>query len=185
MLHLTNVKLDLISDTAMYEMIDSGIRGGVAMISTRFARANKPGSADYDPNLPESSIIGLDANNLYGCAMSQHLPDGQFSWVDVAELERIDWKNQSDNQEWGYFPRIDLHYPAELHDLHNDYPLAPERIYVQQEWLSDKQIDLHAQYHMPRTDFNAKLIPNLMDKKEYVCDYRLLKLYLNKGLVQG
>ena len=82
MLKLTGVDLDLISDPAMFRMVDSGIRGGVSMIFTRFSRANNEQTGGgYDPNKPKSWIKGLDANNLYGWAMSQCLPIGEFSWV--------------------------------------------------------------------------------------------------------
>jgi len=66
MLRTTKVQLELISDAKMFEMIDSGIRGGVAMISTRLARANNKAMGDdlFNPNEPESYIKGYDANNL-------------------------------------------------------------------------------------------------------------------------
>ena len=57
--------------------------------------------------------------------MSQPLPDGQFSWVPVAELEAIRWEDQRDEQEFGYIVEVDFNYPAELHVLDNDLPLAP------------------------------------------------------------
>ena len=71
MLRKTWGKLELISDPAMFEMIDGGIRGGVAMITTRYSRANNEGMGElYDATKPASTIKGLDANNLYGWAMS-------------------------------------------------------------------------------------------------------------------
>ena len=115
--------------------------------------------------------------------MSQPLTDGQFSWVPVAELEAIRWEEQRDGQEFGYIVEVDFDYPAELHVLDNDLPCAPERVYVQNEWFSEKQVFLRAQYNLPRTDFNAKLIPNLMNKKKYVVDFRLLKFYIQHGLI--
>ncbi|GFV82455.1 uncharacterized protein TNCV_3982471 [Trichonephila clavipes] len=68
-------------------------------------------------------IQGIDANNLYGCAMSQHLPT-HFSWTD----EDVNFMNVPDDSEIGYIFEVDLEYPDELHDLHNCYPLAPEKI---------------------------------------------------------
>ncbi len=71
------------------------------MITTRYARANNEGMGElYDPTKPTSTIKGLDANNLYGWAMSQPLPDGQFSWVPVGELEAIKWEEQSRARVW-------------------------------------------------------------------------------------
>ena len=154
------------------------------MITSRYARANNEGMGElFDPTKPTSTIKGLDANNLYGWAMSQPLPDGQFYWVPLAELEAIKWEEQKDEQEVGYILQVDLDYPAELHALHNDLALAPERVYVQNEWFSEKQVFLRAQYNLPRTDFNAKLIPNLMNKKKYTVDYRLLKFYIQHGMI--
>ena len=100
MLKKTGISLQLISDPAMFSMIDSGIRGGVAMISTRYAHANNEQMGElYDPDQPRSFIKGLDANNLYGWAMSQALPYGEFQWVPEAELGTIKWEEQTDDQE--------------------------------------------------------------------------------------
>ena len=63
----TGVELELISDPALLEMINEGIRGGVVMISMRYAKANNPGVAELaDPSKPEATIKQLDANNFYG-----------------------------------------------------------------------------------------------------------------------
>ncbi len=183
MLKITGVSIELISDPAMFRMIDSGIRGGVCMISTRFAHANNEEIGDqYERSKAKSWIKGLDANNLYGWAMSQPLPLCDFSWVPEEELKKIKWLEQTENQDFGYIVKVDLRYPPELHEAHSDYPLAPERISVKEEWLSDKQLNIKAQYNLPRSDYTSKLIPNLMDKKEYVVDYRNLKFYLKHGL---
>ena len=93
MLKMTGRELDLISDPELFNVIDAGIRGGVSMISKRFARANNPllGSAHYDPSQPTAYIIYLDANNLYGWAMSQPLPINEFRFLDPAEGQQIDW----------------------------------------------------------------------------------------------
>ena len=82
MLKITGISLELISDPAMFHMIDSGIRGGVCMITTRYAHANNALMGDsYDPKKANSWVKGLDANNLYGWAMSQPLPIDEFKWV--------------------------------------------------------------------------------------------------------
>ena len=122
MLKKCAVTLDLISDTAMYLMIEGGMRGGVCMISRRYAKANNPGLGPlYDPNLPTSYIAYLDANNLYGWAMSQFLPMGDFKWVDAATFH-LNWRYLNGDSPIGYFVECDLEYPPELHELHNDYP---------------------------------------------------------------
>ena len=176
MLKITGVKLELMSDPAMFQMVDSGIRGGVAMISTRYAHANNEAMGNaYDNTKPKSWIKGLDANNLYGHAMSQKLPIGKYTWVPPEELANIKWEEMDDEQDYGYIVKCDLEYPKELHGAHNDFPLAPERISVKEEWLSEKQLNIKAQYNLPRSDCTAKLIPNLLNKKAYVVDFRCLK----------
>ena len=182
MLKLTECKLELISDPEMFSCIDPGIRGGVSMITTRFARANNPYMSTFDPALPTSYIIYLDANNLYGWAMSMPMPNGGFTWLLEVDYKNIDWLAQTEEQDMGYFIECDLDYPPELHELHNDYPLAPERVDVKVEMLSGNQVDLMAHYRMPRSSKDIKLIPNLLPKKKYLCHYLNLKFYLEHGM---
>ena len=180
---ITRVNYELLSDTAMHYMVDEGIRGGVAMITTRFARANNPLVPGFDQTKPTSWIKGLDANNLYGWAMSQYLPLSDFEWLEPAEILKIDWLAQKDEQEFGYILCADLVYPQVLHDKHNDYPMAPERMQIQPTMISETQVKLRAQYKMPRNSAYTKLVPNLLNKREYVLHYRLYKYYLEHGLV--
>jgi len=184
MLKMTGRELELISDPELFATIDAGIRGGVSMISKRYARANNPllGATRYNPNEPTSYIIYLDANNLYGWAMSQPLPFAEFRFVDAAEWSTIDWLQQREEQPVGYFVECDLDYPAVLHDLHNDYPLACERLCVSTEMLSENQIRLRRNYNMPRTNGYSKLVPSFLPKKKYLAHYLLLKFYLEHGL---
>ena len=152
------------------------------MISKRYAHANNPLVEGYDSTKPRSYIKGLDANNLYGWAMSQPLPLSNFDWVDQEELQKIDWLAQTAEQPTGYFVKVDLEYPSELHVLHNDYPLAPERLQVRSEWLSQKLVDIKAKYNIARGESSNKLIPNLMNKSGYVFHYLNLKFYLEHGM---
>ena len=153
-LKITDVELELLSDIDMLLMIEKGIRGGVPMISNRHAKANnKYMGESFNEKEPSKYIMYLDANNLYGWAMSKPLPTHGFEWMKVDELET--WEKLSCILE------VDLEYPKNLHDLHNDYPLAPEQIVVNKV---------------------SKLIPNLGDKKKYVLHYENLKQYLKLGL---
>ena len=152
-LKMTNVELELLTDIDMLLMIEKGIRGGVSMISNRHGKANNKymGESFIDAMI-STYIMYLDANNLYGWAMSKPLPTHGFKWMKVDELET-----------WELYPcilEVDLEYPKNLHDLHNDYPLAPEQIMVNK---------------------TSKLIPNLGDKKKYVLHYENLKQYLKLG----
>ena len=121
-LKITKVRLELLTDYEMLMMVEKGIRGGVSMISTRYGKANNPYMKDYDPDQPTKYISYLDANNLYGWAMSKPLPTDMFEWMNEEEMK--DWESMPCILE------VDLEYPEKLHDLHNDYPLAPERVTV-------------------------------------------------------
>ena len=88
----TDVVLDLITDPAMYLMIESGMRGVVCIISKRHAQANNPMVGNKDPEQPLRNIVDWDANNMYGCPMSQFLPPNHFTWVAQEEWEQIDWQ---------------------------------------------------------------------------------------------
>ena len=150
----SKVNLELLTDPDMLLMFEKGIRGGISMISNRHGRANnKFMKEQFDSSRPSKFVTYLDANNLYGWAMMKPLPVGDFHWMTGDELER-----------WREFPcvlEVDLEYPEELHDFHNDYPLAPERIKINKV---------------------EKLIPTLGDKQKYVLHRENLKLYLSLGL---
>ena len=152
-LKIAKVRLELLTDYDMLMMVEKGIRGGVSMISTRYGKANNPYMKDYDPDQPNKFISYLDANNLYGWAMSKPLPTDCFRFMNNEEMKN--WESMPCILE------VDLEYPEKLHDLHNDYPLAPERLTVNKV---------------------EKLIPNLNDKKNYVIHHETLKLYLSLGL---
>ena len=118
----------------------------------------------------------LDANNLYGWAMVQHLPTDSFKWSS-ANIEDI-LKHPLEDQT-GYICEVDLEYPDELHEKHNDYPLAPEKLEVQSEWLSEYQQSLEPTKSSLKV---KKLVPNLMSKSKYVLHYRNLQLYISLGM---
>ena len=185
MLKCIGVKLQLISDAEMFRMIDAGMRGGVAMISKRYARANNKHLGDlYDASRPSNYILYLDANNLYGWAMSQSLPMDMFGWGDPEVYERgeIDWAKLTPEAHIGYILEVDLEYPQELHAEHNDYPHAPERMDIEVNMLSDKQLEIRRKYDPPRQSHNIKLVPTLMPKKKYVLHYLTLAYYLQNGM---
>ena len=117
----------------MLMMFERGIRGGISHISKRYAEANNKYMDAYDPDKPSTFIQYLDANNLYGWAMSQSLPTSGFKWMkDLTVSTVIDILDKKRNPlvKKGYIFEVDLEYPAELWKQHNDYPLAPERINI-------------------------------------------------------
>ena len=120
----------------MIQFIESGIRGRVSMISHRNSITNNKYMKNYDPNKEIKSINYLDANNLYGWAMCESLPVGNFKMYDLADTQLKKEKLITQLENWkssskkGYIIEVDLEYPKELHDLHNSYPLAPEKIKI-------------------------------------------------------
>ena len=151
MLKFTGVEMDLIRDETMHLLIEEGIRGGVSMITTKYSKANNKYMSEYDPNQESKYIIYLDCNALYSTAMMEPMPHSNFKWSNYdAYLNNTD-------ENIGFILQVELEYPAELHDLHNDLPLAPERL-------------------------RGKLIPNLNNKKDYVLHYKALNKYLALGM---
>ena len=149
------------------------------MISTCHAQANNPSFPDsYDANLPRQNLIYLDANNLYGWAMSQLVPTHGFRFLQRGEIAALMLQDLPDDGGNGYIFEVDLHYPTSLHNQHDDYPLAPESLVIDRNMYSPTQ-----QSVFPETAPQKKLTPNLMNKSKYVVHYRNLKLYLQLGLV--
>ena len=182
MLKMTGVEIDLIYDQEMYEMIEAGLRGGMCMVSTKKVEANnKYMGEEYDKKKESSYINYLDANNLYGLSMIQKLPYKNLKWDDtLKEEDIINYKNNN----IGYILEVDLEYSKELHDLHNDYPMAPEVMNVKADMLSDKQIEIYEflNHKKPTDEKTNKLILNLNDKEKYVIHIRTLQFYLKQGL---
>ena len=111
-------------------------------------------------------------NNLHGCAMSQYLPINNFKWVkNINKIE--EWlMSIKKNSSTRYILELDLEYLKELYDIHNDYPLAQEKINIQKEWLSNC---LKIANELNITIGSVKkLVPNLMNKNNYVIHYRNL-----------
>ena len=147
----------------------------------------------------------LDANNLYGLVMSQPLPTSNFKWITDEEMEELDVMMIPDDSSRGYILECDLgkyyfyylyihvyfikcnvsflcisEYPHELHDLHTDYPLAPEHLQIEENLLSEYQRHLLQGGGFSKPP--PKLIPNLHNKTNYIIHYCNLKLYLELGL---
>ena len=183
MLKLTGIEIDLVYDQDMYEVIEAGLRGGMTQTTCKKVEANnKYMGSDYDKNQASSYINYLDANNLYGLSMIQKLPYRSLKWDDkITEDDIINY----DNGRTGYILEVDLEYPKELHDLHNDYPLAPEVRNVKANMLSEKQVEIYKLINgskEPKDEKTKKLILNLHDKNKYVVHIGTLQFYLKHGL---
>ena len=133
MLKMTGVKLEKISDIDRHLFIEKGLRVGISYIAKIYAKANNKYMNDFDPKKPSTFITYLDINNLYGWAMSEYLPYGEFKWlknVNMFDVNSIDEKSLI-----RYFLKIDLEYPDKLRELNNDDPLAPEKFAVSSDML--------------------------------------------------
>ena len=158
----TTVKLELLTNCDMLLMVEEGIRGGICHSIHRHAKANNKYMENYDKNKESSYIQYLDANNLYGWAMSQKLPVNNFKWVeDTSKTNEEFTKNYNENNKKGYILEVDVKYPKKLHDSHSDLPFLPKRMKI---------------------DKCKKLVCNLLNKKKYVMHIKSLKQALNHGL---
>ena len=159
----TGVELELLTDYDMLLMIEEGIRGGICHAVHRCAKANNECMKDYDESKESSYIQYLDANNLYGAAMSAKLPINGFKWVnDISKIDKKFVKSyDKKNSDKGCILEADVDYPSKLHRLHSDMPFLPERMKI---------------------DKTQKLVCNLRDKKKYVVHISILKQALDHGL---
>ena len=139
----TGIKLEVLTDPDRLLMFERGIRGGITQAVCKYASANNKymGDSLFDPKSESSYLQYLDANNLYGWAMSQPLPTGGFKWVDVNTNEISELATRTDK---GYLLEVDVSYPKELHNPHNDLPFMCERMEI---------------------NGVEKLVPNLRDKR--------------------
>ena len=181
MLKMTKIKLELMTDIDMFQFIEKGLRGGISYIANRYGEANNKYMKEYNEKAPSKYIMYLDANNLYGWAMSQYLPTGGFRWMTQKQIDKINLAKYKEDSEKGLILIVDLDYPKKLHDLHNDYPLAPEKVRVTEDMLSNYSKKIAKKYKI-HAGLVSKLIPTLCKKEKYVLHYRNLQLYLNLGL---
>ena len=158
----TNVKLELLTDYDMLLMVEEGTRGGICHSIHRCTKANNKYMENCDENKESLYIQYLDANNLYGWAISQKLPKNNFKWVeDTSRINEEFIKNYNENSNKGYILEVDVKYPKKLYDLHSDLPFLPRRMKI---------------------DKCKKLVCNLHNKKKYVVHIKSLKQALNHGL---
>ena len=155
----TRIKLELLTNPDMLLMFERGIRGGIHRAVCKYVSANNKYMGDrFETKSVSSYLQYLDANNLYGWAMSQPLPTGGFKWIDVNPNEISELATRTDK---GYVLEVDVSYPKVLHNQHNDLPFMCERMEI---------------------NGVEKLVPNLRDKKNYVIHIQFLNQVLQHGL---
>ena len=162
MLKMTGLKLEQISDIDMYLLIEKRLRRGMSYICKIFSEK----LSKY--------IMYFEADNLCGWTMSRYLPYGRFEWLK--NVDKFDVNSISENSLVGYIFEVDFKYPDELHYLHNDYPLAPEKFAIPYNMLSNYCKNIVEECGIKVGDVK-KLIPNLGSKTNYVVHYKNLQLY--------
>ena len=149
----------------MLMLFEDGIRGGICQAVHRYYKANNKYMKNYDKNKVSLFLLYLDANNLYGWAMSQKLPVDNFKWIEKDDLLKFHEnfiKNYDENSDKVYILEVDIEYPKNLHKLHSDLPFLPERMTINK---------------------CTKLVCIVQDKENYVVHIRALKQALNHGLI--
>ena len=181
MLKMTKIELEKRNDSDKYMFFEQGMRGGVSYINKRYSKANNKYCPDYDKAKPEKYIIYLVMNDLYGHPTSQYLPYANFEWVKNINKIKQKLMNIKSYSSTGYILEVDLEYPQEFNLILNKYPLAPEKINIPKEWLSDYSLEI-ANAHNITTGTVKILVPNLINKNNYVIHYRNLQQCLELGM---
>ena len=140
MLKISKVKLELISDPEMSDFFRKSIRGGMSFIATRNAKSDYTDSNVENCREKMNHIRYIDGNNLYGSQMLFDLPTEDYKFENQAFIQKIEERLKNgkkiDVDKRGMFLEVDLEYPKEVHELHEDFPLAPERYEVTYNELS-------------------------------------------------
>ena len=114
-LKMTGVELELLTDVSMLLMAEKGIKGGKCDAIHRYAEANNKYMKNYDENIESSYLMHLDANNLYGWAMSRRLPVNGFKWVEeLSQFNESFIKNYDENSDKRYILELDVEYPKRI-----------------------------------------------------------------------
>ena len=147
----------------MLLMVEKGIRGGTCHAIYRCAKANNKNMEKHDKKIISANLMYLDANNLYGWAMSQKLPVNGFKQVEeLSQFNKDFITNYDENSSKGYFLEVDVEYLKNLFsriafNLHSDLPFLPER---------KKNLKCN------------NLVCNIHNKEKYVAHIRALKRYI-------
>ena len=151
----TNIKLELLTDYDMLLMVEEGIRSGICHPIHRHAKANNKYMKNYDENKESSYIQYLDANDLYGWAMSQKLSVNAFKWMnDVSEINEEFINNYDENNDKEFILEVDVKYIRKLNDIHSDLPFLPKRMKI---------------------DKCKKLVCNLLNKKKIRRTHKIIE----------
>ena len=176
-LKLTNIKLDFIKDKELLLLLENNIRGGISSVmGDRHVQSDE-----------NKQILYIDANNLYGWAMSQYLPSGEFAilplnpcnYTDNYNLEQlVDLLQIPDDNEYGFFIECDLEYPVEIKEKTKNFPFCPYQTKADPNLFSGYMNNVNQPNYKP----TSKLMCDVTNKSKYMIHYRMFKFYLNQGM---
>ena len=141
--------LHLLTEREQLELVENMMRGGVSSIyEQRLFQANNCHLPEYDASKPSTYALMLDANNLYGGVMqNDHLSLKDFALDAHITLEEV--LKISSTAQHGYIIEVDIDYPPEFYEAHQDGPLAASKLKIKHSWLSGYQKNLKVQMHLP------------------------------------
>ena len=175
-LKLTNIKLDFIKDKNLLLLLENNIRGGISSVM-----GNRHVQSDDN-----EQILYIDANNLYGWAMNQYLPTGDFKKIKfgcehdsvLMNEIKVDILSTLDDNEYSYFIECDLEYPAEIKEKTKNFPFCPYQTKADADLFSAYMNNVNQPNYKP----TSKLICDVTNKSKYMIHYRMFKFYLNQGM---
>ena len=183
MLKQTQIKLQHITEPDMYNFLQSSIRGGMAFVNTKYSEGCKNKHEKF-----ASFLVDWDVNSLYGLAQTKFLPVSGFKWSSENEIKALTSQNFKklreidENDSVAYFVQVDLEYPPNLHDSHNDFILAPYRKIITIPDLSAKTRSIFTKTNRPMNN-TTRLITDFLPRKKYIVHSAILKFYLQEGMI--
>jgi hypothetical protein len=175
MLLKTGIELALISDKNLLDKVETSKRGGYTFVGTeRYFKANNKYLNDYDENIESKYGLYVDANNLYGLAICQHLPYSDIKSTNDILIDDV--LNTPDDSDIGYMVELDLSFPKEIHELLTQFVPCPENLKPTKEWFNEYQQEVQAL--TKATTNTTTLVAHLYDRKNYTLHYRNLKCLL-------
>ena len=145
---------------------EKGLKGGV---SKRYTEANNTHLSSYKPEKEINYIVYFDVYNLYGYAMSKFLPTNSFKWINPT---KFDLNKYSSNSSKGCVSKCHLEYSKELHNLYNDYFLAPDELKIKKEMMTGYQLKTADEYNVPIGN-DKKLASKSFDKEKLLLHYEI------------
>ena len=130
----------------MYIFLEEEMRGGFFHVSNRFSKTSNKYLKSYYPKQESQYIVYLDTNSLYGYRMSKFLPTSGFKWIDLKEF---DLNKYTSNSSKGCAFEVGLEYPKALRELHNYYPITPDKIEIKRGIFPNCQLKFADLYNIP------------------------------------